>query len=110
MVGVVWGIFLRLMPWLSGFLLTMVGSIASRALSALGIGYISYQALNPLVNIILGHVESRLSDLNPLVFQLVNMAGLSAVVSILGSALITKATLMAVNKFAVNPLNRQMYQ
>jgi len=83
---------------LGAFLLSIMGSLAARVLVSLGIGTVSYFALNTLATTFITHVTTAYSGIASTTLTILNMSGLSAGVSIICSGIVTKAALMAINK------------
>jgi hypothetical protein len=87
------------MQYLATFLLSITGSVAARVLTALGIGIISYAALSTLANQAVSAAETNYYSIQATVLALINMGGIGKSLGILTSALITKATMLAIKKF-----------
>jgi len=86
------------MTTLAAFLLSITGSLAARVLVALGIGIFSYAALSTLAASVQSHVISNWNGIGSVVLSLLNLAGGGQALGILISALITRASLMAIKK------------
>ena len=87
------------------FLLSMCGSLAARVLVSLGIGTVSYFALNTLASQLIAHVVDSTHSMGNDVLNLLNMCGFGAAISIICSGIITKAGLMAVQKMTSTTLS-----
>ena len=81
---------------MGAFLVSITGSIAARAMIALGIGVFSYAALNTLASSVTSAVTSSYSGMGSFTLSIVNLAGGSQVIAILCAAIVTRASLMAV--------------
>ena len=86
------------MAGLGAFLLSMCTPLVMRVLLALGLGSVSYLALNTLVSQLIVHVSANFNGIGSTSLNLLSMCGFGAAVSIIGSGLITKAGLMAMSK------------
>jgi hypothetical protein len=87
------------MQYLATFLLSITGSIAARVMVALGIGIVSYAALSTLADQAITAAQSNYGSISSTVLQLINLGGIGQSLGILSSALITKATMLAIKKF-----------
>lgn len=76
-----------------------LGSFALRFFSALGIGFFVYSGLTSLIENMLTLVESNFSGLPVSVLNILSLIGLSDALSILGSALLTRAALQSARTF-----------
>lgn len=83
---------------LASFLISIAGSLAARVMLALGIGTVSYLALNTVVQSLISNVTTAYSGVGGSTLQILNLCGFGAAISILASGLVTKAGLMAVKK------------
>lgn len=86
---------------MGNFLLAITSSIVARVLLALGMGVVSYQALSSIAEIVVDNVNNTYNNLPAAVIDILDMAGFGASLSILGSALITRAGLMAIKKLRI---------
>jgi hypothetical protein len=86
---------------LGPFLVSITGSIVARVLLALGMGVVSYAVLSTLASNFVSQMQSNYDALNGVVLTLLNMAGGGVSLGIIGSALITRASLMAIKKLRV---------
>lgn len=82
------------------FIVGLMPNLVGKILFALGFGTVSYLALNTLANQFIAHVVSSMGQIGSTTLQILNICGLSAAVSIICSAIITKAALMAVTKLS----------
>jgi hypothetical protein len=89
------------MGTLAAVLLGLTGSIAARVLTSLGIGIISYAALSTLAATVVASVTSNYNLLDPVIFNLLNLAGAGQAMGILCAAMITRASLQAIKKLRV---------
>lgn len=83
---------------LGAFLLNIAGSLAGKVLLSLGFGFVSYQAIIPLVDDLREQVQSHYQAVSGVPLSLLNMAGLGQALGIILSAIATRASLMAVKK------------
>ena len=88
------------MPALAPFLLSIVGSLAGRALLSVGIGMVSFAGLNILLSHVTDLVKSNYQSTAGVVLDILNLAGAGQAVGILIAALITKTALVAIKKLA----------
>jgi Protein of unknown function (DUF2523) len=79
-------------------LLALTGSIVMRVLTTLGIGFISYHAINGLIGTVVTSIHSNFGSSGDVVISLLNMSGFGTAINILCAAIITKATMIAVKK------------
>jgi hypothetical protein len=103
------GFFLRLIPFVAPWFLSLIPALIGRIMLALGIGVVSYTALNTLANIFIDRVMGSMSEISSTAFALISMSGGTAMISIISSAIITKAGLMAINKFRITPSSGQLF-
>lgn len=86
------------MTTLAAFLLSITGSVAARALTALGFGFVSYAALTTLAGSAISHAQSSYNSISPVVLQLLNLGGVGQFLGILAAGLTTRAALMAIKR------------
>lgn len=86
------------MTTLAAFLLSITGSIAARALTALGIGIFSYAAITTLTNTVIANVTSNYNAMSSVTLAIVNLAGFGQALGILFAAMVARASLMAIKK------------
>lgn len=72
-----------------------LGSFLLRLFTTLGIGIFTYQALYSLVNSMLDQIQPLFSQLPAGVLSILSIAGVPEGVSILASALLTRAAIQA---------------
>jgi hypothetical protein len=89
------------MQTLAAFLLSIVGSLASRVLISLGIAIASYASLTALANTVSSKVNENYALLNSTVLSLLNLAGAGQILAILLSALAARASISAIKKFVI---------
>lgn len=77
----------------------VISSVIAKVFIALGIGLFSYYGLYALVEQLLNQVSSLLNGLPAEVFQLISLAGIPEALSIIGSAVLTRAALNSVQVF-----------
>ena len=83
------------------FLMAISGSIAARVLLSLGIGIVSYSAINTLAQTVKNNVTQNYNALDSVVLSLLNLAGAGEALGILLAALITRASLVAIKRFRI---------
>jgi hypothetical protein len=86
------------MGTISAFLLAITGSLAARVLTSIGIGIFSYAALSTLAGSVISAAQSNFGQIDSTVFSLINLGGIGESMGILSSALITKATMLAIKR------------
>ena len=77
----------------------VISSVIAKVFIALGIGLFSYYGLYALVEQLLNQVSALLNGLPAEVFQLISLAGIPEALSIIGSAVLTRAALNSVQVF-----------
>jgi hypothetical protein len=77
----------------------IISSVIARLFVALGIGIFTYYGLYALIESLLGQLQSLFSGMPSHVFQLVSLAGFPEALSIICSALLTRAAVVAVQTF-----------
>ncbi len=83
---------------LASFLISIVGTLAGRVLLSVGIGMVSYAALNTLVEGVISNVTSNYQSVGGVVLQFLNLAGAGQAIGILSAALVTRTALVAIKK------------
>lgn len=83
---------------LATLLIGITGTVVSRVLTALGIGLISYAVFNTMAQSITSSVVSNYNGMAGDVLAIVNLAGGGEGLSVIASAFVTRASLMAVSK------------
>ncbi|MBN7134759.1 hypothetical protein A7A76_08505 [Lysobacter enzymogenes] len=83
------------MPWLGALLASLLGTAAARVLTGVGVGLVTYAALTPLINSGLTIVRNMAAGITGSVLQICLLAGLGDCISMLGSALLTRAAISA---------------
>lgn len=84
-----------LWPVISSFVLGITGSVAARVLTALGIGFVSYVALDSIASGLVDNAKLSYNSIPSVTLQLLNLSGAGTALNIITSALISKAALMA---------------
>lgn len=77
----------------------IISSVIARLFLALGIGMFTYYGLYNLVETLLAQAQSLFSSLPPQVFQLLSLGGIPEALSIICSAVLTRAAIMAIQVF-----------
>lgn len=85
------------MTTLASFLLSIVGTLAGRALLSLGIGWISYAGVATALNAVRGQIVSAWSVSSP-VFEMLYLAGMGQAVGILLAAFSIRAAFYGISK------------
>lgn len=80
---------------LAPLLIWILSSAVARVLVALGIGFFTYAGLVDLVQAGLGQVQAMAANFPAAVLQLCGLAGVDEGISIIGSALLTRAAINA---------------
>jgi E3 ubiquitin-protein ligase DOA10 len=83
------------------FLISISGSVASRVMLSLGIGIVSYKALDTLAATVKNNVTQSYTSIDPVVLAILNLAGGGEMLGILLSALVTRASLVAIKRFRI---------
>lgn len=83
---------------LGAFLLAMTESITARVLLSVGMGFVSFASLSVLAQGFVTAIQNQYGQVDGVVLTLLNMAGFSTALNILGSSLLTRAGMMAVKK------------
>ncbi|MBB3344513.1 DUF2523 domain-containing protein [Luteimonas sp. RC10] len=82
------GILLKIMQW-------ALGGLIARALFGAGMTFVSYVAFFPLVNMALDQINNALAGMASDMYRVLMLGGLGDVLSILGSAMLTRVSMMA---------------
>ncbi len=82
------GFLLKIMKW-------VLGGLIARALWGAGMTFVSYVAFFPLVNMALDQINSALSGMARDMYNVLMLGGLGQVLSILGSAMLTRVSMLA---------------
>lgn len=77
----------------------VISSVIVKLFLALGIGLFTYYGLYELIQQLLSQVQAAMSSLPSAVFQLVSLAGIPQALSIIGSAVLTRASINAIQTF-----------
>lgn len=80
------------------FLLSITGSVVARVLTSLGMGFVTYTVLSTLTNTVITHINDAYGGLDGITMALMNLSGFTSAVGIIASALVTRASLLAVKK------------
>ncbi|QQQ03667.1 DUF2523 family protein [Lysobacter enzymogenes] len=83
------------MPWLGALLASLLGTAASRVLTGVGVGLVTYAALTPVISSALTIARNATAGITASVLQICLIAGLGDCISALGSALLTRAAISA---------------
>lgn len=91
------------MQTFAAFLISMVTPVVGRVLTALGFGFVSYAAVNSLVNSLTQQAITEFNGLPAQALAIANIGGAGEILSIAVSALATRAALVSVQKLAKLP-------
>jgi hypothetical protein len=83
------------MPFLGSLLVSLLGTAAARVLTGVGVGLVTYAALTPLISSALTMARDMAAGITASVLQVCLIAGLGDCMSMLGSALLTRAAISA---------------
>ncbi len=89
------------MDTLATFLMSIAGSLAARVMLSLGFGIVSYASIITLANTVVNNVTANYNNLDTVTFNLLNLAGAGQALGIILSALVTRASLVAIKRFRV---------
>ena len=81
------------------WLLAAAGPVAKKVLAVLGVGVISYGAIIPLINSVIGQAQANYGQITGFAASIVALAGLPDVLGILTGAMLAKVSLMVLEKF-----------
>lgn len=77
----------------------VISSVIAKLFIALGIGLFSYYGLFELTRAMLDQVNVLMNGLPSEVFQLISLAGIPQALSIIGSAIMTRAAINSIQLF-----------
>lgn len=77
----------------------IISSVIAKLFLALGIGIFTYYGLYALVEQLLNQIQGLISGLPPQVFQLISLAGIPESMSIIGSAVLSRAAIYSMQVF-----------
>lgn len=77
----------------------VISSVIAKLFIALGIGLFSYYGLYELTRAMLDQVNTLMDGLPSEVFQLISLAGIPQALSIIGSAIMTRAAINSIQLF-----------
>lgn len=86
---------------LAAFLLSITSTLTMRVLTSLGIGFVSYAALSTAVGGLITAVNSNYSLIDPVVLNLLNLAGFGTSLSITTAAITARVALLSIKKLQV---------
>jgi hypothetical protein len=75
-------------------LLMMIGPLVYKVVVSLGVGWVTFSGMNFLVDQLLTLAQSEMSNLDPVMFQIVGLLRLDDAIALLTSAMSIKFTLM----------------
>ncbi len=87
----------------SSVMIGLTATITGRVMTTLGLGYLSYTALNTISTTVSDKIFSQYGMIDSTILQVLNLAGFSEALHILTAAFITKASLMAIKRIGVIP-------
>lgn len=76
-----------------------LSSFVIKLFATLGIGFFTYTSIQSLIDTGLNHVDSFMHQLPASILQLLSLAGVDTALSVVGSALVTAASLKAAKIF-----------
>ena len=88
---------------LATILIWLVDSIGARVLTSLGIGFISFAAVNTAANALIGSFSSNWSSITPIVLNLLSLAGFPAAFGWILGAILAKLSLASLSKIGRLP-------
>lgn len=77
----------------------IISSVIAKVFIALGIGLFTYYGLYELVQQLLSQVQGLWGSVPPQVYQVLSIGGIPQAMSIIGSAVLTSASIKAVSVF-----------
>lgn len=83
------------------FLAAVAGPVVKRAMSALGIGVVSYAAVSTALNTMLSAAKTAWAGLGGEALALIQIAGLNTAASIVAGALTASVALQVLKRFEV---------
>lgn len=83
------------MPWLGALLANLLGTAVARMLTGAGLGLVTFAALTPLVLSALNAAAQRFQGIGGKLLQIMLMCGLGVVLSMIGSAIVTRIAIEA---------------
>lgn len=83
---------------LGAFLTAAIGPLATRVLAALGLGYISYEAISLIVNQAMSYAQTNFTALPSAIFNLLALAGVGEGFAILAAAISFRTAMIAQRK------------
>lgn len=87
----------------SSAMLAITSTVTARVFTFLGLGFISYSGIKVLASKLEADLFSAYAGINPVILDVLNLAGLGESLHIITAAFITKAGLMAVKRIGVLP-------
>jgi hypothetical protein len=91
------------MQYLATFLLAITSSIAARVLTGLGIGFLSFAAMTALIDSLITDINTLYGQVTGTVLALLNLGGVGTSISIITSAMVARAGLLAIKQLRVLP-------
>ncbi|WP_314103922.1 DUF2523 domain-containing protein [uncultured Stenotrophomonas sp.] len=83
------------MPWLAGFLVSLLGNSLARVLTGAGLGLATGAALLPLVRIALNKIPQLWGGIAADMSNILLMSGIGEALTMIGSAFVTKVMIDA---------------
>jgi len=84
-------------------MMALTASVTARVMTTLGLGFISYEALNAIASQLQADIFAQYALINPTILQVLNLAGLGHAIHIITAAFITRAGMMAIKRIGVLP-------
>jgi hypothetical protein len=89
-----------ILGYIAPFLLSIVGTLAARILTALSIGTVTYYGLSTLIESLMSHVQNSYSGTGGNVAAILGLLGIPSVISIIGTGFTTRVSLTLLKRFA----------
>lgn len=86
------------MTTLASFLISIVGSLATRVLLALGIGVVSYAAISTVINGMITQMQGYYNSMPAITLQLAGLGGAGDFFAMVGAAFTARVSIMAIKK------------
>lgn len=81
----------------------LTASITARVFTTLGLGFLSYASIKVLATQLQDSIFSNYAAVDPVLLQVLNLAGVGQFLHIVTAAFITRAGLMAIKRIGVIP-------
>lgn len=91
-------------PAIIGGLVSAVGTLVGKVLVGLGIGYVTYTGITPLVDLVVASVISNVQALPAQTLGIVKRLGLGIVISMFASAFVVRMTLAGLQSGSIKKM------